>query len=59
MCNFKNSGIVNTTEIMENNNPLIEPTAKENQNLSIGPSNKNGINPRIVEKTVREIGIIL
>lgn len=57
--NFKNRGIVNTTEIVENSNPLIDPTAKGNQNLSVGPSDKKGMNPRIVEKTVRKIGIIL
>ena len=52
-------GNTKTRATMENINPLIEPTAKENQNSSSGPSIRNGINPHTVDRTVRKIGIIL
>ena len=56
---FKNKGSVHTTERMEKRRPLMEPVAKENQNLSPGPSVRKGIKPKTVEKTVRRMGMIL
>jgi len=44
---------------MEKRRPLMEPVAKENQNLSPGPSVRKGIKPKTVEKTVRRMGMIL
>jgi len=48
-----------TNAIIENNNPPIVPTAKANQNTSLLPSKRNGINPKTVESIVNRIGIIL
>ena len=38
-------------------NPPIVPAAKGNQKLSLNSPTMKGINPRIVDKTVREIGM--
>jgi hypothetical protein len=40
-------------------NPPIVPAANGNQNASLVVPTINGINPSIVETTVRKIGIIL
>lgn len=39
--------------------PPIVPAAKGNQKASLSGPNMNGINPKMVETTVRKIGIIL
>ena len=52
------TGRTNTKAKTEKISPEIVPTAKSNQNTSDGPSNKNGINPRIVEIIVSAIGLI-
>ena len=39
-------------------NPPIVPAARGNQNASLSAPNKNGMKPRIVEMTVKNIGVI-
>ena len=38
--------------------PPIVPAASGNQNASLSGPNMNGMNPRIVDITVRKIGVI-
>ena len=40
-------------------NPPMVPAASGNQNASLSGPNMNGINPSMVEITVRKIGVIL
>ena len=40
-------------------NPPMVPAASGNQNASLSGPNINGINPSMVEITVRKIGVIL
>ena len=53
------TGMKITKAMIENNNPPMVPTAKANQNTSLLPSKRNGINPKMVERIVNRIGIIL
>ena len=39
--------------------PPIVPAAKGNQKASLSVPNMKGMNPRIVEMTVKKIGVIL
>lgn len=43
---------------MEEIVPDTHPMAKANQKTSAGPSKRKGTSPRIVERMVKEIGII-
>ena len=43
---------------MDMASPPIVPAASGNQNASLSGPNMNGIKPRIVETTVRKIGVI-
>ena len=55
----RNIGIANAKTRTEKSRPLMEPTAKENQNRSSGPSVRNGIKPQMVDSTVSRMGVIL
>ncbi len=45
--------------ITEKAMPAMVPIAKSNQKTSSGPSERNGIRPRMVDTMVRLIGVIL
>ena len=45
--------------MIEKASPEIVPIAKANQKTSLGPSKRKGTRPRMVERIVREMGIIL
>jgi hypothetical protein len=55
----RNIGMANAKTRTEKSRPLMEPTAKENQNRSSGPSVRNGIKPQMVDSTVSRMGVIL
>lgn len=46
------------TAIIDMIRPTTVPIAKSNQKTSVGPSIKNGISPRTVDRTVSKIGVI-
>ena len=56
---FRNRGITATSANMENSNPPMDPTAKENQNGSLLPSMRKGIRPSTVDTMVRKTAVIL
>lgn len=52
-------GKMNIKAIIENNNPLEVPIAKENQNESSLLFIKNGTKPNTVDSMVKKTGMIL
>lgn len=52
-------GSKNIRAIVEKAMPAMVPMAKANQKTSLGPSKRKGMRPRIVEKMVRDMGMIL
>ena len=55
---IENTGKNSRRAMIEKINPIIVPTAKSNQKTSSGPSIRNGIKLKIVERTVKDIGTI-